>query len=65
MTNCREVRSSERSSQLGIISDLPREFPVSGSLEIFRKTYYNRQFEMELARVYDTGIIKMPIYLSL
>ena len=65
MTNCREVRSSERSSQLGIISDLPREFPVSGSLEIFRKTCYNRQFEMELARVYDTGIIKMPIYLSL
>ena len=65
MTNCREARSSERSSQLGIISDLPREFPVSGSLEIFRKTCYNRQFEMELARVYDTGIIKMPIYLSL
>ena len=65
MTNCREVRSSARSSQLGIISDLPREFPVSGSLEIFRKTCYNRQFEMELARVYDTGIIKMPIYLSL
>ena len=65
MTSCREVRSPARSSQLGIISDLPQEFPASGSLEIFRKTCYNRHFEMELARVYDTGMIKMPIYLSL
>ena len=65
MTSCKRGRSSARSSQLGTISDLPRKFPVSVSLEIFRKTCYNRHFEMELARIYDTGIIKMPIYLSL
>jgi len=60
-----DAQSSVRSAQLGIKSNLLREFPVSKSLGIFRKTCVNRYFELELARVYDTGIIKMPIYLSL
>ncbi|MEW6246952.1 MAG: thiamine pyrophosphate-dependent enzyme [Nitrospirota bacterium] len=32
---------------------------------MFRQTCLNRWFELEAARVYDTGVIKMPIYLSL
>ena len=55
---------STRSATLGILSDLSRQFPQEKSLEMFRKTCVNYYFERELARVYDTGIIKMPIYLS-
>ena len=65
MTSDREVQSSVRSSQLGIIANLPEECSVSKSLEMFRKTCFNKYFELETARVYDTGIMKMPIYLSL
>ncbi len=65
MADCGAVQSSVRSSQLGVISNLSRKFPSPKSLEVFRKTCLNRYFEIELARVYDTGIIKMPIYLSL
>ncbi len=65
MPSHQEIRPAVRSFQLGAISDLPWKFPRSRSLEIFRKTCLTRSFEIELAQVYDTGIIKMPIYLSL
>ncbi len=32
---------------------------------MFRKNCVNRAFELEVARVYDAGVIKMPVYLSL
>jgi len=32
---------------------------------MFKKTCVNRYFELEVARAYDTGVIKAPIYLSL
>jgi len=48
---------------------MPNEFfervPQSTSLAMFRQTCLNRHFEFNLKKVYDTGIIKMPIYLSL
>lgn len=44
---------------------ISHEFITEETLEMFRKTCINRYFELELKRVYDTGIIKMPIYLSL
>ena len=53
-----------RSASLGLISGLSQRFPKEKSLEIFRKTCINYYFERELAKVYDTGIVKMPIYLS-
>ena len=65
MISNQEVQSPVRSSQLGIMANLPEECSVSKSLEMFRKTCFNRYFELETARVYDTGIMKMPIYLSL
>lgn len=34
-------------------------------LNVFRKICVNRSFEFNLKKVYDTGIIKMPIYLSI
>lgn len=53
-----------RAPDLGLIPGLPRKFPASASLEIWRRTCLNRAFELEAARVFDTGVIKAPIYLS-
>ena len=57
--------STGRSPFLGLVPGLPDEFPVSKTLEMFRKSCINRSFEIEAARVYDTGVMKMPVYLSL
>ena len=57
--------SPGRSPFLGLFPNLPEKFPVSRTLEMFRKSCINRYFELEVARVYDTGVMKMPIYLSL
>lgn len=54
-----------RSPSLGVIPGLPKQFDESKTLEMFRKTCVNRYFELEAAKVYDTGVMKMPIYLSL
>jgi len=54
-----------RSATLGLVPGLPGRFPRALTLEMFRKACFNRYFEMETARVYDTGVMKMPIYLSL
>lgn len=53
-----------RSPELGVIPGLSKRFPVEKTLEMFQKTCINHFFELEVARVYDTGVIKMPIYLS-
>jgi TPP-dependent pyruvate/acetoin dehydrogenase alpha subunit len=55
---------SGRSVDLGMIAGLPGKFSTATTLEIFRKTCFNRFFELEAARVFDTGVIKAPIYLS-
>lgn len=54
-----------RSFDLNIIEGLSGERPGSITLEMFRKTCVNRYFELEAARVFDTGVIRSPLYLSL
>jgi len=54
-----------RSAHLGSISGLAGKFAAATSLEMFRKICFNRFFELEVARVYDTGVMKAPIYLSI
>ena len=55
----------KRSADLGLIPGLSQEFSTAETLEMFKKTCVNRYFELEAARVYDTGMMKIPIYLSL
>lgn len=43
---------------------LSKEFPPEKTLEIFRRTCRNHYFELEAARVFDTRVMKLPIYLS-
>ncbi len=57
--------SAGRSPSLGLVPGLSKKFPRAVTLEMFRKSCVNRYFEIETARVYDTGVMKMPIYLSL
>lgn len=57
--------SPGRSDALGQIPGLSRIFPTSFSLEVFRTTCRNRYFEVEAARVYDSGVMKMPVYFSI
>ena len=56
---------SKRSPVFGLIPGVARQFPREQTLEIFRKTCVNRSFELEVARVYKTGVMKLPVYLSL
>lgn len=46
-------------------SEYSNQFSKTESLNMYFKTCVNREFELELKRVFDTGVIKMPIYLSL
>ena len=64
MTSVREQPKTARSSELGIIPGLSERYSPEFSLELFRKICRNRYFELETARVFDTGIMKAPIYLS-
>lgn len=56
---------SQRGAALGLIPGLSREFPSAFSLDLFRTTCRNRYFEEEAARVYDSGVMKMPVYFSI
>lgn len=58
-------RSSKRGPRLGHIPGLAEKFPPEKSLALFKQICTNRSFELETAEVYKTGLIKMPIYLSL
>lgn len=58
-------KTNKRSSNLGMIPGIANRFAKELSLNIFHKTCINRFFELETARVYNTGAIRCPIYLSL
>lgn len=63
--DCKKTRLMEkRSPTLGFLPDLSRRFPPEKTFEMFRKTCRNHYFELEAARVFDTGVMKLPIYLS-
>lgn len=55
---------NKRSPALGTIPGLAKKFPREWNLEMFRKTCVNRYFEQEAARIHNTGVMKLPIYLS-
>lgn len=59
------VVSDRRSPTSNVIDGLAEEMAKDRTLAMFRQTCVNRNFELEAARVYDTGIMKSPIYLSL
>lgn len=65
MLNLLQVDLRGHTSNLGLIPGLAQKMPVVKTLEMFKKTCVNRCFELEVARVYDTGVMKAPIYLSL
>ena len=65
MTTPADTDGFGRSIDRGLIPGLPEQTSRVRTLEIFRKTCINRYFELAAADVYDTGVIKMPIYLSL
>lgn len=52
-------------ASLGANPGLVYDYPIRKTLKMFRQISYNRHFESETARVYDTGAMQMPIYLSL
>ena len=55
-----------RSPTLGMIPGLSRsEFPREFGLGIFEQTCRNRANELSIAKMYDDGQIKVPIYLSI
>ena len=56
---------NKRSAALGVIPGLAKKFPREWTLEMFRKTCVNHYFELEAARIHNTGVMKLPIYLSL
>src|SRR3989338_5216113 len=55
----------KRSADLGLIPGVSRQLSTAETLEMFKRTCVNRYFELEAARVYNTGVMKIPIYLSL
>lgn len=63
--NRKDTTSQRRSAHLGLIPRLPQKFPRPKTLEMFKRTCINRSFELETAKAYNSGLIKIPIYLSL
>jgi TPP-dependent pyruvate/acetoin dehydrogenase alpha subunit len=59
-----ELINSIRSSSLGQIDHIEDQLSESESLSIFRKTCRNKYFELQVAKAFDRGDIKIPIYLS-
>jgi acetoin:2,6-dichlorophenolindophenol oxidoreductase subunit alpha len=55
----------ERSPVLGLFEHLEQTLNEKEALSIFRKTCRNKYFEFEVAKAFDSGKIKMPIYLSI
>jgi len=54
-----------QSLSMGGIGDIARLFLKETSLELFWRMCLSRAFEQQVAQVYDTDIIKAPVYLSL
>ncbi len=61
----KDAAHTEHRATLGLIPGLALLCPRVRTLEMFRQACVNRFFELEVARVYDTGVMKIPIYLSL
>jgi pyruvate dehydrogenase E1 component alpha subunit len=59
------LKERHHTAVLGLHPGLAQEYPREKSLALFRQICINRHFETEVARVYDTGVMKMPIYLCL
>jgi pyruvate dehydrogenase E1 component alpha subunit len=64
VTAAAAVRTRERTPTFGMLDGVSHAFSREDSLSMFRKICTNRAFELEVARVFNTGVIKMPIYLS-
>jgi len=54
-----------RSPTLGLIPNVVNMMTKEFSLAMWEQTRANREFELELARIYDALELKMPIYLSI
>lgn len=53
-----------RTKDFGQIPDISKSFTQSETLEMFEKICLTRFFELNVKKVYDQGLIKFPIYLS-
>lgn len=56
--------SITRTSTFGYIPGIARTFLAEETLNIFRQTCFNRYFEFAAKKVHDSGMMKLPIYLS-
>ena len=54
-----------RSEIIGIVKSAYDEFSKAQTLEMFRKMCDIRHFEENVKRAYDSGLMKIPIYLSI
>ena len=54
----------ERSPDTGIIPNIANFFDSATTLELFKRICVSRAFELRTHQVFDTGVIKAPIYLS-
>lgn len=54
-----------RSATLGLREGLSRRFGSGQTVRMLRKALVCRAFELKTAEVYKTGVMKLPIYLSL
>ena len=59
-----QIETKERSASLGVFEHLEKTLSKKEVLSIYRKTCRNKYFEKQVAKAYDEGKIKMPIYLS-
>lgn len=59
-----ELLQAERSSLLGMFDGVESTFSQDEALHLFRTTCRNKYFELQVAKAFDQGMIKMPIYLS-
>lgn len=53
-----------RTSTFRYIPGIAGTFSARQTLEIFKRTCFNRHFEFEAKKVHDRGLMKLPIYLS-
>lgn len=54
-----------RSKDLAVMENLSSHYPEDLTLEMFRRICLVRHFEMKVEKVYDSGRIKCPVYLSI
>src|SRR3989344_1430986 len=54
-----------RSKDFGVVEGISRESSKEETLEMFKRICLCRNFEFNVKKVFDQGLIKMPFYLSL